>query len=151
MFYLPLFSFYIFIFYLRFIFVFTLVYLNLLFYSYYFLFCFAPLHVHLIFYIYFIIHLHSFDWPKERSKKSHAASKNLRILLLKQKIRMRHTATNKNFHGTRCAQTPENFYCFLVNAAKFLMPRLHLTRTFNFLIRRKYINDNKKYYSSHQP
>ena len=107
-----------------FIFVVTLVYFYLLFHSSYFSFCFAPLHVHLIFYIYFIIHLHSFDWPKERSKKSHAASKNLRILLLKQKIRMRHTATNKNFHGTRCAQTPGNFYCFLVNAAKFLMPRL---------------------------
>ena len=135
-----------------FIFLVTLVYFYLLFHSSYFSFCFASLHVHLIFYIYFIIHLHSFDWPKERSKKSHAASKNLRILLLKQKIRTRHTATNKNFHGTRCAQTPENFYCFLVNAAKFLMPRLHLTRTFNFLIRRKYIiNDNKKYYSSHQP
>ena len=103
-------------------------------------------------FIYFIIHVHSFDWAKERTKKTHAADKNLRILLLKQKIRTRHTATNKNFHGTRCAQTPGNFYCFLVNAAKFLMPRLHLTRTFNFLIRRKYIiNDNKKYYSSHQP
>ena len=110
--------------YFRFIFVVTLVYFYLLFHSSYFSFCFAPLHVHLIFYIYFIIHLHSFDWPKERSKKSHAASKNLRILLLKQKIRTRHTATNKNFHGTRCAQTPGNFYCFLVNAAKFLMPRL---------------------------
>ena len=139
-------------FYLRFIFVFTLLYMYFLFYSCYFLFCFAPLHVHLIFYIYFIIHLHSFDWPKEWSKKSHVAGKNLRILLLKQKIRTRHTATNKNFHGTRFAQTPGNFYCFLVNAAKFLMPRLHLTRTFNFLIRRKYIiNDNKKYYYSHQP
>ena len=37
---------------------------------------------------------------------------------------------NKIFHGTRFAQTPGNFYCFLANAAKFLMPRLHLTRTF---------------------
>ena len=39
------------------------------------------------------------------------------------KIRTQHTESNKNFHGTRFAQTPGNFYCFLVNAAKFLMPR----------------------------
>ena len=64
------------------------------------------------------------------NQESFAANKNLRILLLKPKIRTRHTATNKNFHGTRFAQTPVNFYCFLVNTAKFLMPRLHLTLTF---------------------
>ena len=62
---------------------------------------------------YYLIHLHSFDGAKERSKKTPAASKNLRILLLKQKIRTRPAATNKNFHGTRFAQTPGNFYCFL--------------------------------------
>ena len=53
--------------------------------------------------LYFFIHLHSFDGAKERSKKTPAASKNLRILLLKQKIRTRPAASNKNFHGTRFA------------------------------------------------
>ena len=56
------------------------------------------------------------------------------ILLIEQKNEPRKltrlAATNKNSHGTRCAQTPGNFYCFLANTAKFLMPRLHLTRTF---------------------
>ena len=49
------------------------------------------------------------------------------------KICTRHAASNKISHGTRYAQTPGNFYCFLANAAKFLMPRLHLTRTFLLL------------------
>ena len=49
------------------------------------------------------------------------------------KICTRHAASNKNSHGTRYTQTPGNFYCFLANAAKFLMPRLHLTRTFLLL------------------
>ena len=66
------------------------------------------------------------------NQESFAASKNLRILLLKQKIRTRHTATNKNFHGTRFAQTPVNFYWFLVNTAKFLMPRF--SRKPNFFV-----------------
>ena len=38
---------------------------------------------------YYLIHLHSFDGAKERSKKTPAASKNLRILLPAQKIRTR--------------------------------------------------------------
>ena len=66
------------------------------------------------------------------NQESFADSKNLRILLLKQKIRTRHTASNKNFHGTRFAQTPGIFYCFLVNAAKFLMPRF--SRKSNFFV-----------------
>ena len=66
------------------------------------------------------------------NQESFAASKNLRILLLKQKIRTQHTATNKNFHGTRFAQTPVNFYCFLVNTAKFSMPRF--SRKPNFFV-----------------
>ena len=65
----------------------------------------------------------SFFVTKERTKKVSRLTK----------ICTRHAASNKNFHGTRCAQTPGNFYCFLVNAAKFLMPRLHLTRIFLLL------------------
>ena len=95
---------------LRFLFVFTLIFFNLLFYT------------------------SSFFWVTKRTKQEKSCvNKNLQILLLKQKIRTRHTATNKNFHGTRFAQTPGKFYFLSVNTAKFLMPRLHLTRTFLLL------------------
>ena len=93
-------------------FVCSLVYLNLLFYA-----C-------------------SFFWLSKRTNQENSRGwQNLRILLLKQKIRTRHTETNKNFHWTRFAQTPGNFYCFLVNTAKFLMPRFVRYRTFNVMIR----------------
>ena len=42
-------------------------------------------------------------------------------------------AKNKIFHGTRFAQTPGKFYFLSATTAKFLMPRLHLTRTFLLL------------------
>jgi hypothetical protein len=74
-------------------------------------------------YLYLIFYSCSFFVTKERTKKVSRLAK----------IYTRHAATNKNFHGTRYAQTPGNFYCFSANAAKFLMPRLHLTRIFLLL------------------
>ena len=47
------------------------------------------------YYLIHLIHLHSFDGAKERSKKTPAASKNLRILLPAQKIRTRPAAPIK--------------------------------------------------------
>ena len=67
----------------------------------------------------------SFFWMSKRTKQENSRGwKNfLRGSLDKNKI----------FHGTRFAQTPGKFYCFSVNTAKFLMPQLHLTRTFLLL------------------
>ena len=70
-----------------------------------------------------LYHSCSFFVTKERTKKVSRLTK----------ICTRHAASNKNSHGTRYAQAPGNFYCFLANAAKFLMPRLHLTRIFLLL------------------
>lgn len=50
-----------------------------------------------------------------------------------KKFLTRHFSKNKIFHGTRFAQTPGKFYFLSATTAKFLMPRLHLTRTFLLL------------------
>ena len=73
--------------------------------------------------LYSLFYSCSFFVTKERTKKVSRLTK----------ICTRHAASNKNSHGTRYAQAPGNFYCFLANAAKFLMPRLHLTRIFLLL------------------
>ena len=77
--------------------------------------------------LYFYLHFmsSSFFWVTKRTKqeKSRGWKNFLRGSLDKNKI----------FHGTRFAQIPGKFYFLSVNTAKFLMPQLHLTRTFLLL------------------
>ena len=94
-------------------------------------FNFCSLHEGLYYILTIFIHC-SFFVTKERTKKVLRLVKIYGFIAC-AKICTRAAATNKNFHGTRCAQTPGNFYCFSVNHTKFLMPRVAERRTWQLL------------------
>ena len=70
----------------------------------------------MLFYFYLLIHLHSFDWAKERSKKTHAVR---RIFPLRRWRGLLRNYWHNNYKNTKFASLRFDFCsCSLVNVAK---------------------------------